>query len=276
MSFLHRLPWQLLLGIFLLALILVLILAAPWISPRDPTEQNPQIRLQSPNQQYWFGTDPFGRDVLSRVLYGGRISLITSSLSLTLVVVIGLSIGLVAGYVGGLVDTVVMRIVDALFAFPSIVLALVVAGLFGPGLTNVLIAIVSIWWVTIARVTRGMVLRVKQEPYVEAAHAIGLSSFRIIWRYILPNVLGPVFPQVTLELGNLILVISSLSFLGLGAQPPSPEWGAMLADGRSYFTVAPHLMIFPGFMIFLTVLALNLIGEALHDLLDSTSASFLQ
>lgn len=255
-------------GTFLMGMIVLTSLGAPWIAHYNPYEQNSQARLQAPSWEHWFGTDRFGRDLFARVLYGGRISLGVGLCALFFVVMIGLVIGLLAGYAGGWVDTLTMRLVDTLWAFPSITVGLVIVGLFGPGLTKILLAMVSVWWVKIARVVRGLVLQLKQEPYLEAAYALGLPPGKIIWRYLVPGVLGPVLPLATLELGYLILAMASLSFLGLGAQPPSPEWGAMLADGRAYFPAAPHLMIFPGLMIFVTVLALNLIGEGLRDILD--------
>jgi len=270
------LPCSILAGVVLLTIIIVSALGAPWIAHHNPTEQHPQERLQPPSGVHWFGTDRFGRDTFSRILYGARISLATGSLGLVLVVSIGLAVGLLAGYAGSWVDAVAMRLVDALFAFPAVVPALVIVGLFGPGLINALLALVSVWWVSIARVVRGIVLQIKQEPYVEAAQALGASPLRIVWRHILPGVLGPMLPLASFELGNLILSISSLSFLGLGIQPPSPEWGAMLADGRSHFAEAPYLIVFPGLMIFLTILALNLIGEGLRDILDPTSTSIVK
>ncbi len=255
-------------GGLLLALIIMLAIGAPWFTNFDPIEQRPEIRLQPPSPVHWFGTDQFGRDIWSRVLYGGRLSLAASSLALLLVMGIGLAVGVAAGYLGGWVDAIMMRLVDILLAFPAMVLALVIVGLFEPGLNNVLLATVTTWWVGFARVTRSIVLQAREETTVEAARALGARPWAIIRREILPRVVGPVLVLATLDLGYLILAISGLSFLGLGAQPPSPEWGTMLADGRIHFLTAPHLMVFPGLMIFLTVLALNLLGEGLRDWLD--------
>lgn len=255
-------------GIGVLIVLVLLIAGAPYLSPYDPVVHDPGAALQKPSATHWFGTDRFGRDLLTRILYGGRITLVSSSVALLLVVTIGLSVGIAAGYLGGVFGGIAMRIVDVLLAFPSIIIGLVVAGLFGPGLMNVLIAVISVWWVSFARLTHGIVLKVKEEPFVDAARALGARPLTIMLYEILPSVAGPVMVLATLELGSLIIWISGLSFLGLGAQPPSPEWGAMLSDGRAYFLVYPHLMIFPGLMIFLTVFALVMLGEGLRDMLD--------
>ncbi len=260
--------WLFISGGCLLTMLILFILTASFITDYGPTEQHPTQALQTPSASHWFGTDRFGRDIFTRILYGGRVTLAASSVAMLLVVTIGLTVGITAGYIGGLFGTVAMRIVDILLAFPSIIIGLVIAGLFGPGLINVLIAVVSVWWVSFARIAYGIVLQIKEEPFVDAARALGAHPFTIMLYEILPRVIGPVIVLATLELGSLIIWISGLSFLGLGAQPPSPEWGAMLADGRVYFLTFPHLMIFPGLMIFLTVFALVMIGEGLRDLLD--------
>lgn len=260
-------------GVFLLVALILFISMAPHITPYDPVAQQPEAALQTPSNQHWFGTDRFGRDIFTRILYGGRISLAASSVALLLAVTIGLASGIAAGYTGGIFAAVIMRIVDVLFAFPSIIIGLVIAGLFGPGLINVLIAVISVWWVSFARLTHGLVLKVKEEPAVDAARALGARPLSIMLREILPRVIGPVIVQATLELGSLIIWISGLSFLGLGAQPPSPEWGVMLSDGLAYFMIYPHLMIFPGLMIFLTVFSLVLVGEGLRDIFDPESVT---
>ena len=265
---LKRPSWLLYSGLLLLSILIVMILVAPLFINYDPIEQNPHETLEAPCKAHLFGTDRFGRDVFTRILYGGRITLAAGSLALFLVLTIGLVLGVIAGYAGGVLGAVIMRIVDILLAFPSIIIALVIAGLFGQGLMNVLIAVISVWWVSFTRLTYGIVLQVKQEPSVDAARSLGARNLIIVWREILPKVIGPVVVLATLELGSLIIWISSLSFLGLGAQPPSPEWGAMLSDGRAYFLIAPYLMFFPGLMIFLTVLSLVMIGEGLRDVFD--------
>lgn len=263
-----RPSWLLYSGVLSLSILIVMILGAPIFTHYDPSEQNRHETLETPGKTHWFGTDRFGRDIFTRILYGGRITLAASGLALFLVLTIGLTLGVTAGYAGGLFSAVIMRVVDVLLAFPSIIIALVIAGLFGQGLMNVLIAVISVWWVSFTRLTYGIVLQVKQEPSVDAARSLGARNLIIVWREVLPKVMGPVVVLAALELGSLIIWISSLSFLGLGAQPPSPEWGAMLSDGRDFFLVAPHLMFFPGLMIFLTVFALVLIGEGLRDVLD--------
>ncbi len=241
---------------------------APYIVPHDPLELNLEERLLSPTVDHPMGTDNLGRDVLSRVIYGTRVSLSMSVAVVTVVMVLGITIGTAAGYFGGLVDDVIMRVVDVLLAFPSIILALVIAGLLGPSLTNVMIALGAIWWVSYSRIVRGSVLSIKEKEFVEAARAMGCSDVYIVRRHILPNVLSPVIVLATLDMGHIILSIAALSFLGLGAQPPVPEWGTMLNEGRPFMETAPHLMIFPGLMIMITVLAFNFLGDGLRDALD--------
>lgn len=255
-------------GISILAIITILILCAPFM-PYDPIAQNVSERLQSPDLHHPLGTDRFGRDVLTRTLYGGKTTLIAAFLALGSALVIGMAAGLIAGlFHGTIVDTVLMRIIDVLLAFPFIVLAIVIAALFGTGFVHLLIAVVSVWWVSFARLSRSVVLQAKNETSYEAAIVLGASSREIILRELLPKALSPVLVLATLELGSLILSISALSFLGLGAHPPTPEWGSMLADGRDHFFQAPHILIGPTLFIVLTVLAFNLIGEGLRDRLD--------
>ncbi|MBV1770172.1 MAG: ABC transporter permease subunit, partial [Candidatus Desulforudis sp.] len=214
------------------------------------------------------GTDHLGRCILSRLIYGTQVSLPIAGLTLAVIILIGIPIGILSGYCGGRVDNIIMRVVDVLLAFPSLVLALVIAGMLGPGLINVLIALASVWWVEYARFVRAIVLSVKAKEFVLAARASGTSDVGIMTRHILPDVLSPVIVLATLDMGKLILVISGLSFLGLGAQPPAPEWGAMLNDGRPYLQVAPQLMLYPGLAIMTVVLAFNLLGDGLRDALD--------
>lgn len=251
-----------------MGLLIIAITLVPLLLANDPTAFNTDAILQKPGLNHWFGTDRFGRDIFIRILYGGRITLAASSIALLLVVTIGLTVGIAAGYLGGWFGSLAMRIVDVLLAFPSIVIGLVISGLFGPGLTNVLVAVISVWWVSFARLAYSITLKTKEEPFVDAAIALGARPLIVMLREILPKVAGPILVLATLELGSLIIWISGLSFLGLGAQPPSPEWGTMLADGRDFLLVFPHLMVFPGLMIFITVFALVLIGEGLRDILD--------
>jgi peptide/nickel transport system permease protein len=246
---------------------------APLLARHDPLAQNARERLQGPSPAHLFGTDEFGRDVFARVLYGGRTSLAASGAALALALALGIPLGLLAGYAGGRVDAALMRLIDVLYAFPSFLLALVVAGLYGPGLSKVLVAAAAVWWVDYARVVRAMVLQTKTEEFVLAARALGAGPVRVAARAVLPQVLGPVVVLAALDVGALLLAISALSFLGLGAQPPTPEWGVMLAEGRRSFMEHQHLMVFPGAAIFVAALAFSLFGEGLRDVLDPHGAS---
>lgn len=260
-----------LLGLAILLLVAGVALLAPYLAPNDPTKVDLAQRLAPPGGQYPLGTDHLGRCLLSRLIWGARVSLTTATLALAAILFIGVPLGTLAGYMGGWVDSLLMRLVDVLLAFPGLVLALVIAGMLGPGLLNVMLALAAVWWVGYARVVRGMVLSVKEREFVLAARACGTPSWAILLRHILPNVLSPVVVLATLDMGKLILAISGLSFLGLGAQPPAPEWGAMLNDGRPYMQVAPQLMLYPGLCIMTVVLAFNLLGDGLRDLLDPRS-----
>lgn len=262
-----------LLGLAIILTVVIVAVFAPYIAPNNPVKVDMMHRLAPPSAQYPLGTDHLGRCLLSRLIYGARISLVTAALSLMAILVISIPLGTLAGYYGGWVDNLIMRVVDILLAFPALILALVIAGMLGPGLLNVMLALSSVWWVRYARIIRGMVLSVKQNEFVLAARACGAHDRGIIIRHILPNVLSPVIVLVTLDMGKLILAISGLSFLGLGAQPPTPEWGAMLNDGRPYMQVAPQLMIYPGFCIMMVVLAFNLLGDGLRDALDPRTST---
>lgn len=254
-------------GLLIVALLALVAALAPLIAPYDPLSlEGP--RLSTPNWQHPFGTDRLGRDILSRTLYGARLSLGTAALASVLVMSLGVVIGAISGYVGGLLDSVVMRAVDVILAFPSLILALVIAGMFNPSLVVLMLALASVWWVGYARIIRGLVLTVRERPFVEAAQAVGASRPRILVRHILPHVMSPVIVLVTLEMGSIILAVSALSFLGLGAQPPTPEWGAMLNEGRSFFFSAPYVIFFPGLAISVSVLGFNLLGDGLRDVLD--------
>lgn len=264
--------WLVVGGATILAVVLGLTLAAPLLAPYAPAEQRARERLQGPSRAHLMGTDRLGRDVYSRVLYGGRTSLAASAISLLVTVTVGVALGLAAGYAGGWTDAAIMRLVDVLLAFPSFILALIVAGLYGPGLFKVVLAATAVWWVSYARVTRGMVLQAKQEPYVLAARAAGARPLTIAVREVLPQIMGPILVLTMINLGRLLLTLSGLSFLGLGAQPPTAEWGLMLSEGKAYFLEMPHMMVFPGLMIFVTVLGLTLLGEGLRDVLDPNGA----
>jgi peptide/nickel transport system permease protein len=262
-------PISFFIGIFLIGFVIIMVAGAPLFTNYNYMEQNSAERLQGLSRKHIFGTDRFGRDVFSRTLYGGRITLVSSLTALIMALVVGLGIGLVCGlYKDSLLDRILMRIIDVLMSFPFMVLAMVVAALFGTGLLNLLFAVVSVWWVSFARLTRSIVLRIKSETYIYAAKILGARDRTIIFRELLPYVTGPVLIQAAFELGNLILTISALSFLGLGSQPPTPEWGSMLSDGRAHFMHSPHILLGPAFFILITVLALNLIGEGFRDRLD--------
>ncbi|MCL0059918.1 ABC transporter permease [Dehalococcoidia bacterium] len=250
----------------ILALVLIAVLA-PFIAPHDPIEQNLEHRLLSPNTEYLLGTDNLGRCILSRLIHGASVSLQIGVMVVGIAAFVGVTLGLIAGYRGGLTDELIMRIVDILLAFPGIILALAIAGILGPSLYNVMLALAVIGWTSYARVVRGAVLSVKEKEFVEAARALGTGEARIMFRHILPNVMAPVIVMATLGMAHVILAAAALSFLGLGAQPPTPEWGSMLNDGRAFMRSAPHLTIFPGLAIMVTVLAFNFLGDALRDIL---------
>ncbi|MFQ6031129.1 MAG: nickel transporter permease, partial [Dehalococcoidia bacterium] len=240
----------------------------PLIAPYDPDAQFKGSRLESPGQGFLLGTDNLGRDLLSRLLHGARLSIGMAALATIFIVTIAVSIGALAGYAGGLIDDLAMRIADVLLAFPGLILALAIVGILGPSLVNVIISLALVVWAGYARLVRGLVLEVREKPFVEAAIAIGASRTRILLRHIIPNVISPVIVLVSLEMGTLILAIAGLNFLGLGVQPPTAEWGAMLNQGRLFFQSEPQLMIYPGIMISVTVLGFNLLGDGLRDVLD--------
>jgi peptide/nickel transport system permease protein len=254
-------------GLVVLAYILMA-LFAPWIATHDPLLTDLASTLAPPSAQHWFGTDELGRDVFSRVVYGARLSLAEGLVAVGLALAIGVPIGLVAGYAGGRTDMITMRLIDVLMAFPGVLLAIVIISILGASLLNAMVA-VAIYTVPIfARLARASTLSVKEEPYIEACRAAGLGHARILRRHILPNIAGPILVMAALRIAIAILTASGLSFLGLGAQPPSPEWGAMLANGRNYVLLAPHLVIFPGAAIVLLVFGLNLFQEGLSVALD--------
>jgi len=255
-------------GLVILGVLALLAIGAPWLSPRDPIKTAPRAALQPPGSGYLLGSDQFGRDVASRVLYGARLSLVVGLISVSIAVGIGTPIGLVSGYYGGRLDAVLMRVIDVLLAFPGILLALAIVSVLTPGLGNVMIAVGLAAVPTYARMVRASVLSAREQVYVEAARAIGGRDRTILTRYILPNVVAPLIVTATLGLGTAILSAAALSFLGLGSQPPTAEWGRMLAEGRDFLREAWWISTFPGLGIMLTVLAMNLLGDGLRDLLD--------
>lgn len=246
----------------------LLAIGAPVFAQTDPAAVNAAQRLLLPSLEHPFGTDNLGRDILSRIIWGARLSLGTATLATALILTIGVGLGLVSGYLGGLVDDLVMRVVDVLLAFPALILALAIVGTLGPGAASVIIGIVAVAWADYARVMRGLVLAAREQPYVESARAIGATHPRILVRHLLPNVVPPIIVLASLEMGGIVLAVSALSFLGLGAQPPTPEWGAMLNDGRVFISSAPQLMIYPGLAISVVVVGFNLLGDGLRDAMD--------
>ncbi|HLY88402.1 MAG TPA: ABC transporter permease [Acetobacteraceae bacterium] len=255
-------------GLAIALLFLVLTVTAPWIAPYDPFDQDLSSALSPPSSDHLFGADQYGRDVLSRVMYGTRTALVAIVVAGGLALTVGGALGLIAGFVGGAADTVIMRIVDVLLAFPYLLLALIIVAALGPSLTNSIIAIGIIYTPQYARLMRGQVLAIQNAEFVWAARSVGATRRRIMLRHVLPNSFSPVAVMATLQAGSVVVETAGLSFLGLGAQPPSPDWGALLADGHSYFLSAWWIATFPGLAIFLVVLGFNLIGDALRDQLD--------
>lgn len=255
-------------GLLLTVALIFIALAAPLLSPFDPDTQDTARRLEPPSKQHLLGLDDLGRDVLSRILYGARVSLRVGFSVVILASLIGVTLGAMAGYFGGFVDLIVMRICDILLAFPGILLAIALVAVMGPSLNNVILALATIGWVGYARLVRGQVLKVREMEYVTAAKALGAKSPRVIVLHVLPNVMNPVIVMATLGLAGAILAEAALSFLGLGVQPPTPSWGAMLTAGRRYLGLANHMAIFPGIAIMLAVMGLNFLGDGLIDALD--------
>ncbi len=267
---LHRLSHDrmAMLGAAIIVLLVIIAMFGPWLAPNEPLQQHPELRLASPQAQFPLGTDQLGRCVLSRLLYGTRTSLGVAVVVVSFAVLIGILVGLISGYFGGVVDEALMRGVDVLLSFPGIIFALVIVGILGPSLFNVILGLALVHWTGYARLVRASVLAVKERPFIEAARAAGAGHRRIMFRHILPQCLGPVLVMATLGVGHIILAAAAMSFLGLGAQPPTPEWGAMLNQARDFMRVAPLLMVFPGLTIMITVLSFNLLGDGLQDALD--------
>ncbi|MEK4387418.1 ABC transporter permease [Solibacillus sp. FSL W7-1464] len=254
-------------GIIIIFIILVGILG-PFVVKTDPNAQNILNKLQPPSKEHWFGTDNFGRDIFSRIVNGTKLTLTVGFLSVFIGGIIGVVIGIVAGYYGGAIDTITMRLMDILLAFPGILLALAIVSVLGGSLINVIIAVGIFSIPAFARIVRGSTLQVKKLEYIDAVKALGASDIRIIFKHILPNILSPIIVQATMRVATAILTASGLAFLGLGAKPPAAEWGAMLSDGRAFMHSAGHMVLIPGMMIVIVVLAFNIFGDGLRDALD--------
>jgi peptide/nickel transport system permease protein len=255
-------------GLIIVAFMTTIALVAPLIAPHDPNKQFPLHRLETPSKGFPLGTDNLGRDILSRIIYGARPSIGSAVMATIIIISIGITVGAWSGYVGGILDDIAMRVVDVLLAFPNLILALAVVGILGPGLRNMLIAMTFAVWAGYARLVRGIVLELRERQFVKASIALGGRRSHIILQHILPNIISPVIVLASLQMGYLILSIAGLSFLGLGIQPPTAEWGAMLNAGRNFFQLAPRLMIIPGAAISVTVLGFNMLGDGLRDVLD--------
>jgi peptide/nickel transport system permease protein len=255
-------------GLFLVLLLVIAAVGAPLLSPYDPLKMVIRERLKAPSIQHLMGTDQLGRDILTRVLYGGRLSLMLGFVSVTIASSVGILVGLIAGYSGGKVDNVLMRLIDMIMAMPSILLAMTIAYALGPSLPNLMIAVGIGASPTFARITRGAVMSARQQIYVEAARVVGCTNGRILFRHLLPNVVAPVVVLGTLSLGTAILSAATLSFLGMGVQPPTPEWGNMVSEGRDRLQIAWWVTFGPGLAVMLSVLGMNLLGDGLRDALD--------
>jgi len=257
-----------LVGLALLVIFTFLALFAPILSPVDPIKQNISASLTAPGSDFLLGTDKLGRDILSRILYGARISLFVGLAVVAGAGTFGALVGVIAGYRRGWADEVLMRVTDIFFAFPSLILAMAIAGALGPSLRNALIAVAVVSWPVYARLIRGQVLVLREQEFIQAARAIGAPSLRIVLRHLLPNTLAPFLVQASFDMGAVILSVAGLSFIGFGAQPPTPEWGVMISEGRNYITTQWWLTAVPAVAILLLVAAFNLIGDGLRDLLD--------
>jgi len=255
-------------GGVIIVLFFLIALLAPLLAPQPPNALSLKDALTSPCREHILGTDEFGRSILSRIIFGARVSLNIALIASAVALGVGVPLGALAGYYGGWFDSIVQGLVDLTWAFPTILAALAIMFILGTGLHSVMIAVGVVYWAGYARITRGQFLALREEEYVQAARAVGASNLRIVWRHLLPNSLAPLLVQLSLGMGQVILIEASLSFLGLGAQPPTPSWGAMLSNGRAYLLAAPWLTLFPGVAIMLVVLGFNLMGDGLRDALD--------
>lgn len=255
-------------GAFLILIFIIIAIIGPFIAPYASDTQDILNKLQGPSAEHWFGTDHFGRDIFSRIIHGTGITLLVGFFSVALGATVGVFLGIISGYYGRRTDSIIMRLMDILLAFPGILLALAIVTVLGGSLVNVVIAVAISSIPVFARIVRGSTLSVKKLEYIDAMRALGASDARIIFKHILPNITSPIIVQATLSIATSIIAASGLSFLGLGAQPPTPEWGAMLSDGRNYLYNARHVALFPGLAIVVVVLAFNMLGDGLRDALD--------
>ena len=257
-----------LIGLSLVCMVVLMAVFAPLVAPYDPTEQDLSMRRKPPSLAHPFGFDPHGRDIFSRIIVGARATLVSGVVCVLLAGVIGTSLGLVAGYFGGRISSVIMRGMDVVLAFPYFLLAILIVAAMGPGLKNAIIAVAVTNIPQFTRVVCSTTMVLREKEFVEASRAQGISTFRLLWDHILPNNLAPIIVLVTVGAASAIISTAALSFIGLGAQPPMPEWGLMLSEGRPYITSAPHIIFFPGIFILFLVLGLNLLGDGLRDILD--------
>ncbi|GGG08927.1 nickel transporter permease [Paenibacillus abyssi] len=255
-------------GIFLAVFLVGGTVLGGMLVPHDPFQINMNNRLQGASFEHWLGTDQLGRDVFSRIVYGAKLTIGLSIFAIMIAVIIGVPIGLFTGFIGGKIDAFLMRIVDGILSFPDFILAIAIAGMLGPNLTNVILAIVLVRWIVYARVVRGLVLAEKEKEYVLVSKVSFSSTFKTIRMHLLPQVIPDIIVMAAIDVGKVILLISAFSYIGIGAQPPIPEWGAMLNEGRTYFQVVPSLMIYPGLAIMLIVLCCNLLGDGLKNYFD--------
>jgi len=255
-------------GLVILSALILMAIFAPWIAPYDPNEMDLAKGVQSPSSEHILGTDELGRDLASRLIYGSRVSLTVGLIVVGIAGTIGVTLGAISGYYGGAVDQIIMRLVDVIYAFPFLVLAIAVVAIVGPSLTNMMIVLGCVSWIGYARLVRGLVLSLREEEFIKAAQVVGVRDWQIILRHILPNCLGVVIVQATFGVAIAILAASGLSFLGMGAQPPTAEWGAMLNTAKKHMRNHPTLAVAPGVAIMITVLAINFVGDALRDALD--------
>lgn len=256
---------------FLVVVIILISINAPLFTDYNPTEAVLKDALQPPSNQHIFGTDALGRDIFSRILYGSRVSISSSLILVSIILIVGTLLGIISGFAGGIVDSVIMRIADIMLSFPDLILAMAISGILGANLFNSIIAIVCVSWTKYARLSRSLVLKIKTQDYIQSAKVIGSTYGHLLFKYFIPNVLPTMIITAFTDIGSVMLSLASLSFLGFGVQPPTPEWGYMLSEGRNYLQSAPWLLIFPGLAIFITVAVFNLFGDSIHDLLDNKS-----